>query len=209
MDIPIEVPGLDTLIPQIEGGRIVVSESGPDPAKSFFIRRVCRTALRLQSSVSFVTSRGESEVEGLFRAEGESTPNYSETLHVTERDAIHDLEDIAVADGVLAVDSFTLLTLDLASVEIARIMRGLRALCRDKGMTVLLATDRGVQQSSAEAVTNYLSDGVVQFHAKEGPEGISRFLRIPKWTDGKFVDRNVYYDFDGKRMVIDLRRRVI
>lgn len=209
MDIPVEVPGLDSLIPQIEGGRVVAAESGPDPAKSFFLRRICRTALRMEAPVSFVTSRGQEEVEGLFRAEGETTPQYSETLHVSERDSIQDVDDIAVADGVLAIDSFTLLTLDLSSIEIARIMRGLRGLCRQKGMTVLLATDRGVQQSSAEAVTNYLSDGVVQFHAKEGPEGISRFLRIPKWTDGKFIDRNVYYDFDGKRMAIDLRRRVI
>lgn len=209
MDIPIEIPGLNTLIPAIEGGRVVVSESGPDPAKSFFLRRICRTALGLQAPVSFITSRGRDEVEGLFKAEGEMTPDYSETLHVAERDSVHDIDEVAVTDGVLAIDSFTLLTLDLTSVEIARILRGFRALCRDKGTTILLATDRGVQQPSAEAVTNYLSDGVVQFHSKEGPEGISRFLRIPKWTDGKFVDRNVYYDFDGKRMAIDLRRRVI
>jgi KaiC/GvpD/RAD55 family RecA-like ATPase len=209
MDIPVEVPGLDSLVPQIQGGRVVVSESGPDPAKSFFIRRICRTALRLEVPVSFVTSRGQDEVEALFRGEGEQGSAYSEALHVVEKDELRDFEEVPAGDGVLAVDSFTLLTLDLASVEIAHLMRRFRALCRDRGTTVLLATDRGVQAPSAEAVTNYLSDGVVQFHSKEGPEGISRFLRIPKWTDGKFVDRNVYYDFDGKRMAIDLRRRVI
>jgi hypothetical protein len=58
-------------------------------------------------------------------------------------------------------------------------------------------------------VVTHLSDGYLQFHAREGPEGVLRFLRIPKWMDGKFVDRNIYYEFDGKRIAIDLRRRVL
>jgi hypothetical protein len=55
----------------------------------------------------------------------------------------------------------------------------------------------------------HLSDGFIQFHAREGPEGVLRFLRIPKWMDGKFVDRNIYYEFDGKRISVDLRSRVL
>jgi hypothetical protein len=209
MDLPIDIPGLDSLIPMVAGGAIVVAESGPDPAKSYFLRRLCLVALRQQTEVSFITSRGREEIEALFRFEGSSTPDYSETLHVWERDAIADLEEVGQSKGVLAIDSFTLLTLDLRSAQVAGLLRGLRSLSKEQGTTVLLATDRGMQESHAEAVTNYLADCVIQFHAKEGPEGILRYLRIPKWSAGKFVDRNIYYDFDGKRMAIDLRRRVI
>jgi KaiC/GvpD/RAD55 family RecA-like ATPase len=209
MDIPIEIPGLESLIPHVGGGAVLAAESGPDPAKSYFLRKLCLTVLREGGDVSFITSRGRDEIEGLFRFEGSKTPDYSETLHVWERDALNSLEEIGEPKGVLAIDSFTLLTLDLRSAQVAALLRGLRALSRQQGTTILLATDRGIQEPSAEAVTNYLSDCVMQFFAKEGPEGILRYLRIPKWTDGKFVDRNIYYDFDGKRMAIDLRRRVI
>jgi hypothetical protein len=61
----------------------------------------------------------------------------------------------------------------------------------------------------AEAIAVHLADGFIQFHAREAPEGMQRFLRIPKWLDGKFVDRNIYYEFDGKRIAIDLRSRVL
>jgi hypothetical protein len=209
MDIPIEVPGLDSLIPRVGTGAVLAAESGPDPAKSYFLRKLCLTALRGGGEVTFFTSRGRDEIEGLFKFEGSTTPDYSETLHIAERDALLNMDEVGEPKGVLAIDSFTLLTLDLRSAQVAALMRSLRGLCRHHGTTVLLATDRGIQESSAEAVTNYLSDCVVQFFAKEGPEGVLRYLRIPKWTEGKFVDRNIYYDFDGKRMSIDLRRRVI
>lgn len=209
MNIPIEVAGLESLIPYVGGGAVLAAESGPDPAKSYFLRKLCLNVLRQGLDVAFITSRGADEVEALFRYEGSTTPDYSETLHVQERDALHSLDEIGEPKGVLAIDSFTLLTLELRSAQVAALLRNLRRVARDRNTTVLLATDRGIQEPSAEAVTNYLSDCVVQFYAKEGPEGILRYLRIPKWTEGKFVDRNIYYDFDGKLMKIDLRRRVI
>jgi KaiC/GvpD/RAD55 family RecA-like ATPase len=82
-------------------------------------------------------------------------------------------------------------------------------LCRHQGTTAVLATDRGMFEPRAEAVVNHLADGLIQFHTREAPEGVQRFLRIPKWMDGKFVDRNIYYEFDGKRIAIDLRSRVL
>ena len=209
MDVPIEVPGLDSIIPHLAGGQLLVAESGPDPAKSYFLRKICITGLRLEQPVTFVTSRGKDEIHTLFHREGGFIEEYSETLHVREEDTLGSLDGGNPPSGILAVDSFTLLTLDLGSTQLAKLLREFRSLCLDKGTTVLLATDRGMQAPSSEAVTNHLSDCVVQFHAKEGPEGVVRFLRIPKWTDGKFVDRNIYYDYDGKRMAIDLRRRVI
>ncbi|MCI4369055.1 MAG: hypothetical protein L3K09_05795 [Thermoplasmata archaeon] len=209
MDIPIDLPGLDTLIPTIRGGQVLVAESGPDPAKSYFLRRLCLSALRQDGGVSFVTTRGRDEVEALFRREGVPSGDAAQRLNISERDELRDLKGFAGSDGVLALDSFTMLTLELETPDLAGLMRRLRGLCREHGTTVLLATDRGIHTPGAEAVTNHLSDGVVQFHSKEGPEGLVRFLRIPKWIDGQFVDRNVYYDFDGTRMAMDLRRRVL
>jgi hypothetical protein len=209
VDIPVELPGLNTLIPRISGGEIVIAESGPDPAKSYFLRTLCRSALTHEGTVTFLTSRGREEVEALFEREAGGGASYSEALTVRERDEFAEISGFDERTGVLAIDSFTMMTLELKVSELASLLRKLRAACRSRGTTVLLATDRGLQGAGAEAVAYLLCDGIVQFHAKEGPEGIIRFLRIPKWADGKFVDRNVYYDFDGMRMAIDLRRRVL
>jgi KaiC/GvpD/RAD55 family RecA-like ATPase len=145
---------------------------------------------------------------GLFAQEGgQAGPNGH--LKVEERDAVADLSEFAGRGGLLAVDSFSLLTLDLEAAGLAAMLRGLRARCREKKTSVLLGTDRGMFEPRGEAVVSHLADGVLQFHSREGAEGLVRFLRIPKWTEGRFFDRNIYYEFDGKRIAIDLRNRVL
>ncbi len=209
MSFPVEVPGLDTIIPEIEDGRLLVVESGADSAKSYFVRRLSLSAGRVGIPVTFVTSRDEIEVRSLLASEGEPDPPADGWIRILERDGIDSFEDLESTGTLLTVDSFSYLTLNLPPAELASSLRRLRTACRTKRMTAILATDRGMLDSRSEAVVTRLSDGYLQFHAREGPEGVLRFLRIPKWMDGKFVDRNIYYEFDGKRIAIDLRRRVL
>jgi KaiC/GvpD/RAD55 family RecA-like ATPase len=208
MGLPVEVPGLDTLLPEISEGRIVVVESAADPAKSFFVRRLALTALKSGWPVSFVISRDREELMGLLAKEG-GPEAVRTSLEVDERDTIDDLAGPAARGGLLAVDSFSLLTLDHPAAVVAGMMRALRAQCRIRSTTVVLGTDRGMTEPRAEAVVAHLADGVLQFHSREGPEGLVRFMRVPKWTEGKFYDRNIYYEFDGKRLAMDLRSRVL
>ena|SRR5580658_1975428 len=142
-------------------------------------------------------------------SEGESRERPEEWVHILERDGIESFDEFVTDGGLLTVDSFSYLTLNLPPAELATSLRRLRTACRTQKMTAILATDRGMLDPRSEAVVTHLSDGYLQFHAREGPEGVLRFLRIPKWMDGKFVDRNIYYEFDGKRIAIDLRRRVL
>lgn len=208
MNIPIEIPGLNTLIPELVEGRLVVVEGGTDAAKSFFVRRLALTALHGQWPVTFVISRDRTELLDLLATEGGiSQPDGR--LTVVERESVRSLDEFATRSGLLAVDSFSFLTLDLPAVDLAHMMRRLRGLCQTHGLSVLLATDRGMLEPHAEAVAAHMSDGFLQFFIQEGPEGAVRFLRISKWTGGKFVEKNVYYEFDGKRLAIDLRSRVI
>jgi KaiC/GvpD/RAD55 family RecA-like ATPase len=209
VNIPVEVPGLDTIIPEIEEGRLLVVESGADSAKSFFVRRLSLSAGRVGNPVTFVTSRDATEVQSLLAIEGEASRPPKDWIRILERDGIDSFEEFEPAGGVLTVDSFSYLTLNLPPAELASSLRRLRTTCRTRNMTAILATDRGMLDARSEAVVTHLSDGLLQFHAREGPEGVLRFVRIPKWMDGKFVDRNIYYEFDGKRIAIDLRRRVL
>jgi KaiC/GvpD/RAD55 family RecA-like ATPase len=209
MSIPVEVPGLDTIIPEIGEGKLVVVESGADAAKSFFVRRLSLTAGRVGWPVTFVTSRDRDELQSQLAAERDGMALPEHWIRIQERDAIEELGEFGESGGLLAIDSFSFLTLDLTADRLARSLRDLRTICRHRGTTAVLATDRGMFEPRAEAVAAHLADGVLQFHTREAPEGVQRFLRIPKWADGKFVDRNIYYEFDGRRIAIDLRRRVL
>lgn len=206
MSIAVEIPGLSTIIPEVPPGLLIVVESAGDPAKSYLLRRLCRTAHREGLPVTFITSRDREELVQLLHNGAKSD---APAIEIMARDAVDSLDGFATEGGLLAVDSFSFLTLDLTPVRLAALLRDLRALCHRHGMSVLLGTDRGMFEARSEAITIHLADGFVQFHTKEGPEGIVRFLRIPKWIQGRFFDRNIYYEYDGEKMAIDLRKRVI
>jgi KaiC/GvpD/RAD55 family RecA-like ATPase len=209
VSLSIEVPGLDTIVPVIDEGTLIVVEGGADLAKSFFVRRLCRTALHVPRPVTFVTSRDERELRDRLVQEDGGQPLDGAEVRVVERDAVQSLVEYVAKEGILAVDSFSFLTLDLSPTELARMLRDLRKACRDQRTITILTTDQGMFEDRSEAVLTHLAEGYIEFHAQEGPEGILRFLRIPKWVDGRFVDRNIYYSFDGKRIAIDLRSRVL
>ena len=209
MGLPVEVPGLNTIIPEFEEGRLIVVESGADPAKSFFVRQIALTAHREGWPVNFVTSRDRRELEIQLTREAGSRPWNESEMSIAEQDSIRELESRGAMGGLLAVDSFSFLTLDSAGPAVARLLRNLRAIAREQRTTVVLATDRGMFDPRTEAIVAHLADGVLEFHAKEAPEGLLRFLRVPKWPDGRLMDRNIHYEFDGKRIAVDLRRRVL
>ena len=209
MTLPVEVPGLDTILSGIDDGTIIIVEGGADLAKSFFVRRLCRTALHAGRQVSFVTSRDSHELKEMFARENGESFGAGAKVHVMERDTVDSLTEFVPLEGILAVDSFSFLTLGLTPTDLAKMLRDLHRVARENRATVLLATDQGMLDPRAEAVVTHLAEGHIEFHAQEGNEGVVRFLRIPKWADGRFIDRNIYYDFDGRRMAIDLRSRVL
>ena len=209
MSLPVEVPGLDTILPEIGDGTIVIVEGGADLAKSFFVRRLCRTALHAGRPVAFVTSRDGRELTQMLARENGETSSGVGRIQIVERDSVDSLSEYVPEGGLLAVDSFSFLTLGLAPTDLARMLRELHRVSRQTQATALLATDQGMLDPRGEAVVTHLAEGHIEFHAQEGTEGLVRFLRIPKWADGRFVDRNIYYDFDGRRIAIDLRSRVL
>ena len=209
MSIAVEVPGLDTILPEISEGTIVLIEGGADLAKSFFVRRLCRTAIHMGRSVTFVTSRDGRELREMFTRENGEANGGTSAIQVFERDSVDNLSEFIPRKGLLAVDSFSFLTLGLAPADLAQMLRDVHRISREGESTTLLATDQGMMDPRSEAVVAHLAEGHIAFHAQEGTDGLVRFLRVPKWADGRFIDRNIYYDFDGRRIAIDLRSRVL
>jgi KaiC/GvpD/RAD55 family RecA-like ATPase len=209
MGLPVEIPGLSTILPEVPDGKVAIVEGGADGAKAFFARTLARTALQNGRRVTYLTSRDGPEV--MAEIDRGRTPGGDRhgLLRVEELDALTDASAADAIDGLLAIDSFSFLTLDFSPSALATLLRSLRGRCARNGLCVVLATDRGMFDLRSEAITVHLSDGLIQFQSKEGPEGIVRYLRIPKWPTGTLTDRNIYYEFDGHRLAIDLRRRVL
>lgn len=208
MGIPLEVPGLSAILPELSEGSILIVESGADGAKSHIVRRFAATAKARAMPVTYLVSR-----DGRVVRESLADPTLSAgadpVAEVRELDSLADWQPNGMKGGLLAIDSFSFLTLDYTPQQLATVLRELRERCRVSGLTVVLATDRGMFDPRGESVAIHLADGLIQFHWKEGPEGVVRYLRIPKWPSGTLTDRNIYYEFDGKHMAIDLRRRVL
>jgi KaiC/GvpD/RAD55 family RecA-like ATPase len=209
MGLPVDIPGLNTVLPEVPDGKVAIVEGGTDGAKGYFARQIAKSALRLGRPVTYLTSRDGPEITKELQNGGGDGSVRSGMLRVEELDSLANNDGLHPAGGLLAIDSFSFLTLDLPLIRLAEMMRGLHTQCSRTGLAVLLATDRGMFDPRAEAITIHLSDGLIQFHSKEGPEGVIRYLRVPKWSSGTVTDRNIYYEFDGTKMVIDLRRRVL
>jgi KaiC/GvpD/RAD55 family RecA-like ATPase len=63
-------------------------------------------------------------------------------------------------------------------------------------------------QEQVEVTCAHLADGIMKFLTMDTTKGIRRYIRIPKWMHGKSFDENIYYHFDGREILVDLRSRV-
>lgn len=193
MPVAVEVPGLDAYVAAVPDGRIVLLEGGLAPAKSSLARRLGRTAAAAGRPTLLLTTRGAEaslEVEGLSVQAVDTWPT-----------AWPDDQD-------LVVDSFSLLALGSAPTVLAGRLRNLREACIRQGRIAVLVLDDGHLDVAARAVCHHLADGVIQFLSRDDSEGLVSYLRIPKWMDGGAFDRNLFYGFTGRQILIDTRRRV-
>jgi hypothetical protein len=195
MPVAIEVPGLDAFTPEVPDGRVVLVEGDLSPAKGHLARRIGRTAAAGQRPVALMTTRG------------------GETAESAEGVQVHDVAAWPAhghPDGHdLVVDSFSLLALDVPPATVAERVRAIRRDCQRNGRIAVLVLDDGQLDPAARAACHHLADGVIQFLTRDDADGPVSYLRIPKWMDRAGADKNLFYGFDGRQILIDTRRRVI
>jgi KaiC/GvpD/RAD55 family RecA-like ATPase len=190
MPVAIEVPGLDAFAAEIPDGRVVLLEGDLSPAKGHLARRIARTAAEAKRPVTLLTTRGEA-CDGVQVREAEEWPSDG---HPTDQD--------------LVVDSFSLLALGHAPGQVADRLRAIRRSCQKGARIAVLVLDDGLLDPASRAACHHFADGVIQFHVRDDSDGPVTFLRIPKWMDRAGADKNLFYGFDGRQMLIDTRRRV-
>jgi len=192
MPVAIEVPGLDAFAPEVPDGRVLLLEGDLSPAKGHLARRIGRTAAASTRPVALLTTRGGEPAEAGV--------------------AVHDVAQWPAhghPDGHdLVIDSFSLLALDAPASTVAERVRAIRRDCQRNGRIAVLVLDDGQLAPAARAACHHLADGVIQFLVRDDSDGPVTFLRIPKWMDRAGADKNLFYGFDGRQILIDTRRRV-
>lgn len=191
MPVAIEVPGLDAFTPEVPDGRVILLEGDLSPAKGHLARRIGRTAAEAKRPVALLTTRGGETAEGV-------------TVHDLSAWPAHGHPD----GQDLVVDSFSLLALDASPSTVADRVRAIRRDCQRNGRIAVLVLDDGQLGPAARAACHHLADGVIQFLVRDDADGPVSYLRIPKWMDRAGADKNLFYGFDGRQMLIDTRRRV-
>ena len=204
MSIPIQIPGLNEYIQEIPEGNIILFQGGINPISSIFVKTLAFSAYKEGRKINYITSKTEEEVEEQldFFLKGD----VSFTI-AAERSHRHWGEYVE-EDTVTIFDSFSYLVLDHPLAEVRRILEELLRLCKQKNATIFLTTEQGMLDEKVDTTVCHLVDCIVLFLSRDTEKGVRRYMRIPKWVFGQSFEDNIYYPFDGKHILIDLRSRV-
>lgn len=204
MGVPLDVPGLQPFVDHVPDGSLILAEGGVEPSASHFAHRVAAAAAREHRPVTVATSRNKADVKQMLAGLGEA----ESAVEIAEITEWRQIPDEARNSKDLVVDNFSFLAIDAGHADLRGLLRDLRRVARQAQGVIVLTADRDLLEPRAASLVNHLADGIVQFHTRDDSDGLSHFLRIPKWTDGRTFPNNIHYSFDGRRLLIDQRRRV-
>ncbi len=205
MGIPINVAGLEKIIKEIPEGNIILIEGKIDPVKTFFVQNIGCSSIKIGRDVVYITSRVINEIKKELIDYDSDTKFFK---IIEERSSRH-WNDYIKNNSLLIIDSFSYLMLEKSLHEFRENLEDLRQVAKDKNSIVILTVEDGMLDEKAEITAKYLSDGIVIFKKKETSKGISRYFIIPKWSNNMAFNDNIYYDFDGMSMKVDMRSRVV
>ena len=128
---------------------------------------------------------------------------------IVEGDAPTLWKDHLKTNSLLIIDSISYLMHGFDMTEFKMIMEEIKVVCRINNAIVIQLVELGMLDQRSEMLAGFYADGIVQFLSKDSGEGLSRFIRIPKWMTGSSYDRNIYYTYEESRINVDLRYRVV
>jgi archaellum biogenesis ATPase FlaH len=201
--IPISIPGLNQFIKEVPEGSMISIEGGVDPPKAVMVGVIASTAKENGWNVSYICPRGRC-------GSLQSLPgSWKEGLSLVEGDAPTLWKSHMESKCLLIIDSLSYLLQDYDISEFKHIMEDVKSACANSGAIVIQLVELGMMEKGAEVLSGFYADGIVQFLSKDAADGLTRFIRIPKWMAGSSYDRNIYYSYEEGRINVDLRYRVV
>lgn len=199
MGIKLNIEGLNNIIHEVPDSSLIVVEGGIDTVSTIFVQYIAELCVKENKTISYVTSKTQKKVIN------ECNGNYP---IIEEHSHMHWKKYIK-KDSILIIDSFSYLILEKSLTEVRLILEDFLNLCKQLNAIVILTIERDMLERQTEITVMHMSDGIIRFLSRDTTEGLSRFIRIPKWNDFSFDD-NVYYTLDSrnKEINIDMRERV-
>lgn len=205
MGVGIPIIGLPTKIKEIPDGTMMLLTGSMDAIPSFLAQAIGHLGWKRGRTVTYITSKSSNEVlQQVRRIEPEHIPFY-----IVERSKPDDWEDYISRGSVLIIDSFLFLSLETDTWVYKSILEDLRDKCKKLGAIIILVGSEGMLNDTKDYVLTHVSDGIMNFRSRDTDEGVTRFIRIPKWIDGEPIDLNIYYHFENNHINVDSRSRVI
>jgi archaellum biogenesis ATPase FlaH len=197
------MPGLSQFIKEVPEGSMISIEGGVDHPKAVMVGVIASTAQEKGWHISYVCPRGRcGSLQGL-------PGKWKEDLSLVEGDAPTLWRDHAKTKNLLIIDSLSYLMQGRDVSDFKHVMEEVKSACRISGAVVIQLVELGMLEQWAEVLSGFYADGIVQFLSKDAADGLTRFIRIPKWMSGSSYDRNIYYSYEEGRINIDLRYRVV
>jgi KaiC/GvpD/RAD55 family RecA-like ATPase len=204
MPIQVPIPGLSNFVREVPEGSVLYLEGGLDYVKSSFALALAGSAAERGWMPFVATTRWADDLK---KELASAYPR--QAFEVVDGVKLGELASVVAPKRVIIIDSFSHIAMESSLGEFKGSMEKMRAACKSTGSVVILVADSGVLGREREAAASQMSDGTVQFLTREVQERLSRFIRIPKWMGGLSLSDNLYYDYDGRRISIDLRARVV
>jgi len=204
MPIKITIPGLTEFITEIPDGNLILVEGSIDPIATVFVQHLALTAFQGGKDVNYITSRTEEEVREQMKLMFDKDADFQ---IVSEKSHRH-WQDYITDNGVTIIDSFSYLNIERPLSDVRRVLEEFLSLVKQKEALVFITMERGMVEENVTVTCKHLCDGIFLFLSRDTDLGIRRYIRIPKWMNGKSFDENIYYHFDGKDIRVDLRSRV-
>jgi KaiC/GvpD/RAD55 family RecA-like ATPase len=204
MSIPISISGLNQFIYAIPDGTVVLLEGDIYPIKTVFAIQIGYHAHQQGKQVVYITSRKKECIINQVNRYYNNQP-----FSVLEENSYQQWKKHLKENTVLIVDSFSYLTLDMNVTDFNSILKDIHVKVSETAATVLLVIDREMIGGKGGAIASHLADGIIRFVTTNASTGVTRFIQIPKWMNGRSFANNIYYTFDDDKINVDLRSRVV
>jgi hypothetical protein len=205
MSIEIPISGFPEELSTIRNGDIILFETGEDMIPTFLAQTLGFQYVKHGGKVLYITSRSESDINNqLMKLDSKGLP-----FEIYEKVDPFKFIKAFSPGSMIIIDSLSYLISNLKQDDLIEIFESMNEQCKKVGSILLLVGNLKIFDEASRIIIRHNCDGIYQFLYNERSEGINRFIRIPRWTDGRPYDINIFYNYQNERINIDLRSRVV